>query len=494
MFRKKSKDKNSIKFTLLTGVWLITSTATLLFTSIQIFIEYNQDVARTVDQFKSITLNYVPSLTQGLWEFNNNFINIQLNSIKRLNNIEHIILKSGDKTIYSHGKRHKGESYRFKTYFLKKNNTQLGELEVSLNIGNIREGYIKKAFTILLGQTIKTSIVCFILLAFFSAVFTKYLYQIINFVKEIDYHSNKRLVLSRKEKRGDEFDLLADKINEMQDNLAEKYEQLSDANRKLTISLEKAEQANVAKSEFLSNMSHELRTPMHGILSFAKFGVRDLITKGKEISTEKLAYYFNDIVDSGERLMRLLNDLLDLSKLESGNVEYDISQNDITSTIDTVMSEFTFFAKEKNISLHYEGSMENPVAFYDTRSIHQVLSNIVSNAIKFSNENTKVLISTSLYNEHEENSFLMTCVSNSGINIPADETEKIFDKFAQSKKTKTSAGGTGLGLSICQQIIKDHGGGIWVENKKDGTTKFYFTLPIKQVSSDVVVQAMVNNQ
>jgi len=477
---KKDKKKNSIKFKILTGVWLITSTATLLFTSIQIFIEYNQDVEKTVDQFKTITLNYIPPLTQGLWEFNDNFIDIQLKNIERLNNIEHIILKSENKTIYTHGKKPKGESFRFKSYTLTQNKTTLGQLEVSLNIGNIREGYIKKAFTILLGQTIKTSIVCFILLAFFSTTFTKHLYTIIDFVKEIDYRSNLKLVLNRKEIYGDEFDVLTDKINEMQNDLKIKYEQLYDSNNKLTLSLAKAEQANIAKSEFLANMSHELRTPMHGILSFAKFGMKDIRIHNKNISAEKLENYFREIVDSGERLMYLLNDLLDLSKLEAGKTTYTISQNDIVPLVSAVMSEFSCFAKENKITLHYDSHAEYPLALFDVSSIHQVLANLVSNAIKFSDENTIITISASSSDESENND-LSVCISNTGITIPENEIEIIFDKFTQSNKTKTNAGGTGLGLSICTRIIADHGGAIWAENASDGTTKFYFTLPTKKI-------------
>lgn len=463
----------------MTGVWLITSTATLLFTSIQIFIEYKQDVEKAVDQFKIIKLSYIPPLIQGVWEFNNNFIDIQLESIKRLNNIEHIILKSENNIIYSHGKKHEGESYRFENYVLKKNESTLGELEVSLNIGNIREGYVKKAFTILLGQMIKTSIVCFILLAFFTRAFTTHLYQIIEFVKSIDYQANMNLVLDRKKKYGDEFDLLADKINEMQNDLVNKYEQLSDANSRLELSLEKAESANIAKNEFLANMSHELRTPMHGVLSFAKFGVRDIKTKKKEISINKLESYFEEIVDSGGRLMYLLNDLLDLSKLEAGKMEYRMSAHDIAAVVNYTLSEFSSFAEEHNVLLKYDALTEDSLAFFDEHKIHQVFSNIVSNAIKFSNVGEEIIISVSS-NDEDGNNSLKICISNTGVGIPEDETEVIFDKFTQSNKTKTKAGGTGLGLSICKQIIEDHKGKIWAKNEEDGTTKFYFTLPIKE--------------
>lgn len=232
---------------------------------------------------------------------------------------------------------------------------------------------------------------------------------------------------------------------------------------------EAAEEANKAKSIFLANMSHELRTPMHGVLSFARFGMRDSETS----KNEKLKDYFVEIFESGSRLMQLLNDLLDLAKLESGKMEYHLARTDLMQVCDQVTSEMSAFASEKKLKLITKWSLDQDFGcMMDKARIAQVLCNIVSNAIKFSLPETEIVVELSSSNN------LLTCsISNKGEGIPGNELESVFDKFVQSSKTRTGAGGTGLGLSICREIIIHHKGKIWAECNHNGLTSFIFTLP-----------------
>lgn len=229
-----------------------------------------------------------------------------------------------------------------------------------------------------------------------------------------------------------------------------------------------------SKSFFLANMSHELRTPMHGILSFARFGQQKIQTATKE----KLKSYFDEIHDSGTRLLTLLNDLLDLSKLESGTVNYSINILDLVATCEIVISELQAFAEEKKLKVEIISGEKPVMASFDQEKIIQVLRNLLSNAIKFSSENS--LIQTKI--QKQDNSVRVTVI-NHGIGIPKNELESIFDKFIQSSKTKTGAGGTGLGLAISREIIRQHDGRIWAECENNNETHFIFEIPLAAKST-----------
>jgi len=237
-----------------------------------------------------------------------------------------------------------------------------------------------------------------------------------------------------------------------------------------------AEAANYAKSDFLANMSHELRTPMHSILSFAKFGTKQLAKVPLEQKgIEKLARFLANITESGQRLMGLLNDLLDLAKLEAGQMNYEFKQRDLRLSTDRILAEFTTKLEEKSIQLRVESASSNTMAYYDYDKIAQVLANLISNAIKFTEESSEIKIVI----EDADQEKLMFSIYDQGIGIPDDELTDIFDKFIQSSKTDTGAGGTGLGLAICKEIINAHYGIIWAENNINKGSVVKFTLQNK---------------
>lgn len=234
-----------------------------------------------------------------------------------------------------------------------------------------------------------------------------------------------------------------------------------------------AESANLAKSEFLANMSHELRTPLHAILSFARYGEKRI----ESASRKELLRFFSQIAVSGQRLLPLINSLLDLAKLESGKMTYDFQSRDLVPEIRSAIHEIMPLAEKKDLFIRFLPDNIATVACFDQTTIAQVIRNIIGNAVKFSNHQTIISITFSPQTDDYNIKYLQTTISNFGIIIPADELVTIFDKFAQSSKTKSGAGGTGLGLSICKQIIEDHHGKIWASHGDNGETMFHFTLP-----------------
>lgn len=230
-----------------------------------------------------------------------------------------------------------------------------------------------------------------------------------------------------------------------------------------------ADAANNSKSTFLSNVSHELRTPMHGILSFASFGIK----KHATADPDKILDYFQKIRQSGETLLMLLNDLLDLAKLESGTITFKFKPANLSSLIDVVSEEYSALALQRNLTIRCEHLESSERIILDTDKIRQVLRNLLNNAIKFSPEGGTIDIVS-----FKKAGSIVVSVRDQGAGIPENELENIFDKFIQSGRNKASAGGTGLGLSICREIIDAHKGRIWAENNPDTGANLSFEIPL----------------
>ncbi len=243
---------------------------------------------------------------------------------------------------------------------------------------------------------------------------------------------------------------------------------------------EEAEATSNAKSDFLTNISHELRTPMHAILSFSEIGDRKVANAG----TTEGRKYFQKISTSGARLMTILNDLLDLSKLESTNSGIDLRENSVNRIVEMSIEEMASLASQRDIQLRFKTSPGNDCCLLDVSHCLQVMRNLISNAIKFSPTGSAVDIEVTRYldMQHDQNSLYIT-VEDRGIGIPDDEIELVFDKFVQSSKTKSNTDGTGLGLAICREIINHHGGKIWAEPNRETGSRFVIRFQLAQIAS-----------
>ena len=242
-----------------------------------------------------------------------------------------------------------------------------------------------------------------------------------------------------------------------------------------------AEAANRAKSVFLANMSHELRTPLHGILSFAQIGWQ----KAPQVSTGKVQEYFTRIDENGTSLLRLLDDLLDLAKLEAGKMGFTFARTALQPLVQQVVDEFGSLLAARQLRVESELPAEAVWVEVDGGRVQQVVRNLLHNAAKFSPQPGTIWVRGSVGAGE-----VRLTVQDAGPGIPGEELGRVFEKFVQSSRTATKAGGTGLGLAICQEIVAAHQGRIWAENTPQGGACFIVQLPLQ--SSACSVAALEN--
>lgn len=244
---------------------------------------------------------------------------------------------------------------------------------------------------------------------------------------------------------------------------------------------ENAEAANQSKSAFLANMSHELRTPLNAIIGYSELIVEDLGDTHKTGTTTDL----KKITSSGHHLLSLINDILDLSKIEAGKMEFSIKETNIPSIINEVIDTFRPSLKENNIELVTTLDEGVTYALIDKTRLKQTLINLVGNAVKFTQGGT---IRVELSQQYRYGKYWTTiAVVDSGIGIPQEAIGKIFQPFQQvSKETSVKYGGTGLGLAISQRICRMMGGDITVASCQDEGSTFTIWLPVSNSASESI--------
>ena len=227
-----------------------------------------------------------------------------------------------------------------------------------------------------------------------------------------------------------------------------------------------AEQASKAKSEFIANISHELRTPLQSILGFSEIG------QMRAEQQTKLSDMFREIHLSGQRMLALVNNLLDIAKIESAEQSYDIQSVNANLVIRKVCDELFPLIQGRGLEINDMFSRDTIMAQADPVRLHQVLINVMANAIKFSPEGGVI---TLIVEPHQAG--VRLSVADQGCGIPPSELEQIFEPFVQSSETKDGSGGTGLGLAICKKIIQGMGGDIHASNQPSGGAVFHIDLP-----------------
>jgi len=256
----------------------------------------------------------------------------------------------------------------------------------------------------------------------------------------------------------DELGLLAANVNRTNDELRRLYGELENASRH--------------KSEFLANMSHELRTPLNAIIGFSQVLRQRLFGE----VNEKQEDYLDDILSSGYHLLDLINDVLDLSKVEAGQVELEVATFSLREALDRGAVMVRERALKNGVALSLELAPEVDLVDGDERRVRQIVFNLLSNAVKFTPEGGSIVVASKRVDQE-----VLVSVTDTGPGIAGEDQRRIFEEFQQTEVGVRQREGTGLGLALSKRLVELHGGRIWVESELGQGSRFVFTLPNGEV-------------
>ncbi len=480
-------------------ILMFSSAVTLAITIIQLLYDYRRDVSMINHHLWEIEIIYQDTLSTSVWVHNKTGLNLQLEGMMRLPTILYVQVdnESGEKTdcrgIYREQRTLKNSFelshiHRGKKVFLGKVNV-LADLDVIYN------RLFHKLVVIFVSQLIKTFLVSLFILLLFHLLVGRFLITMAEVTKKISTGSYRdkleignddelsdvsasfnemtsRLIANTEklEKEADERcraqHALEEHKNNLEDLVQEKTGDLIKANEVLESTNKKLQVASQAKSAFLANMSHELRTPLNAILGFTQLMNRSPAMPPEE--KENLAI----IRRSGENLLNLVNDVLEMSKIEAGHKVLSEKVFDVYRLLDDVEDMFYLEVGKKGLQMVSECDAGVPQYIRtDDGKLRQVLVNLIGNAIKFTKE---VAISVTVKNSGEKGQNLQFSISDTGAGIAPDELDTIFDTFVQTETGRKSREGTGLGLAISRKFVQMMGGDIAVESEAGRGSVFRF--------------------
>ncbi len=279
-------------------------------------------------------------------------------------------------------------------------------------------------------------------------------------------------------KTGDEYEKLANAFNNMLDGLQATQEKLRQANKQLDAKIAELSgrnielfKANKVKGEFLANISHEFRTPLNAILGFAQV----LREKPQLLKKEKAQRYAENIITSGNSLLNMINDLLDLAKTQAGKMELHIEKTSVQQLCKALVSSFSLLTKKKKVKVKLLVDSDIPILSTDAGKVQQILYNFLSNAVKFTPPKGKIEIRAQMMDEKT----VRIAVSDTGCGIAESDKKKIFEKFRQADGSITrESAGTGLGLTISTELAAMLAGSIGLQSELDKGSTFWIDIPV----------------
>jgi signal transduction histidine kinase len=264
--------------------------------------------------------------------------------------------------------------------------------------------------------------------------------------------------------------------------LEEANRELTEKNRKLAEMVDKLQEADRIKSNFLATVSHELRTPLTSVIGYSEMLLEGIAGALNDEQRD----YVRTVMEKGDQLLQLITGILDISRMEAGEMRVRRTPFDFGEVVRVAMSTVTPAARRKRVVLDTVVPENLPDAFGDRDKTRQVVLNLVGNAVKFTPEGGTVRVSVALgglarEDKHAGAPGLRVAVSDTGIGIPADSLQRVFDPFYQVDNSSTREyGGTGLGLSIVKRFVEAQGGQVWLESEVGRGTTFTFTMPVEE--------------
>jgi signal transduction histidine kinase len=261
--------------------------------------------------------------------------------------------------------------------------------------------------------------------------------------------------------------------------------ELTEKNRRLAQAVERLQEADRVKSNFLATVSHELRTPLTSVIGYSEMLLEGIAGPLNDEQRE----YVRTVMEKGDQLLQLITGILDISRMEAGEMRIDKQPVDLDEVVSVALSTIAPHARRKRLSLHCTVPPGLPLVLGDRDKIRQVLLNLLGNAVKFTPEGGKIEVSAEVGPLKHDPPLsaergVRVFVRDSGIGVPAEHHKRVFDPFFQVDNTSTREyGGTGLGLSIVKRLIEAHGGQVWVDSEPGRGSTFSFTIPLADVSA-----------
>lgn len=258
----------------------------------------------------------------------------------------------------------------------------------------------------------------------------------------------------------------------------EQVENLSLNNERTTKRVEELIEYENLRTEFFANISHELRTPLNVISSTIQ--LLSSLDKSRSLRDEKIQYYFSIMNQNSLRLLRLINNLIDTTKVEGGYINLNLCNGDIVYIIEEISQSVAEYIKTHEITLIFDTEVEEKIIAFDEEKIERIILNILSNSIKFTPKNGTIFV-----NIYDKGDFIEISIKDTGIGIPKDKLEFIFQRFAQIDKSTTRQNeGSGIGLALVKSLVEMHGGKIFVNSEINKGSEFTISLPVRVLSQD----------
>ena len=492
--------ENPIAARLLGLIIISSSIITLVAILLQLHSNFNDDIAALEKRLDQVRISTLASITKSLWGFDQEQLNIQINSVLAVDDVVQVkvvwhdwnnseqTLVASNHTYDPKALENKRSQFLVRSYPLVYEDAstpeqQLGVLTVTASLSSIYDKLWERAFFIALIQGTKTLVIALFIVWLVHTLLTRHMKTVANYARNLNLETlTKPLKLKRLkvDSASDELDNVVNAINHMRETLLDDIEQrhaiemalLNEKEEKLETRRQKnaAEDASRAKSQFLATMSHEIRTPMNGVI-----GMLEMLRDTPLDDNQK--HYIDVIHRSGETLLTIINDILDYSKIEAGKMRLEETTFELDEMVESCVQLFGATANKRQVEL-FGGLDPNAPRWVkgDPTRLRQIIINLLGNAFKFTTEgfvSLQVKCSANLPDDKVELRFI---VQDSGIGIEMSRTEDLFDSFNQADASTTRKyGGTGLGLAICKSLAELMGGDIGVESVKGQGSTFWFT-------------------